>query len=154
VNVYNLKIRPYKPTDKAAVLKLFDMNTPQYFDETERAGLIHYLDNETEDYFVVEEEGEILGAGGINYERQTKTAVISWDIIKSTEHGKGIGRKLTQHRIQHINGKNSIEKIIVRTSQHTHKFFEKMGFMLLKVEKDYWADGFDLYEMEQENKNL
>ncbi|MGM0580709.1 MAG: GNAT family N-acetyltransferase [Bacteroidota bacterium] len=144
-----MKIRPYIASDKAAVLQLFDLNTPQYFDKTERAGLIHYLDNETEDYFVVEEQGEIVGAGGINYEPQAKTAAISWDIIKPNQHGKGIGRKLTQYRIQHINTKDEIELIVVRTSQHTNKFYEKMGFKLLKVEKDYWAEGFDLYEMER-----
>ncbi|WKK78204.2 hypothetical protein QYS49_14845 [Marivirga salinae] len=72
-----MKIRPYIASDKAAVLQLFDGNTPQYFDTTERAGLVHYLENETEDYFVVEEQGEIVGAGGINYEPQAKTAVIS-----------------------------------------------------------------------------
>lgn len=149
-----MKIRSYIPSDQAAVLQLFDSNTPQYFDETERAGLVHYLENETEDYFVMEEQGEIVGAGGINYEPQTKTAVISWDIIKPSEHGKGIGRKLTQHRIQHINTKADIEKIIVRTSQHTYEFYKKMGFKLLKVEKDYWAEGFDLYWMEQWNVNL
>lgn len=146
-----MKIRPYIASDKAAVLQLFDRNIPQYFDKTERAGLVHYLENETEDYFVVEEQGEIVGSGGINYEPQSQAAVISWDIIKPTEHGKGIGRKLTQHRIQHINTKPDIEKIIVRTSQHTYKFYEKMGFKLLKVEKDYWAKGFDLYWMEQSN---
>ncbi len=143
-----MKIRPYIPIDKAAVLQLFDLNTPQYFDIAERARLVHYLDHETEDYFVVEENNEIIGAGGITYEPQAKVAVISWDIIKPTEHGKGIGRKLTQHRIQHINTKDEIDLIIVRTSQHTYKFYEKMGFKLLKVEKDYWAKGFDLYEME------
>jgi N-acetylglutamate synthase-like GNAT family acetyltransferase len=63
----------------------------------------------------VEEEGKIVGAGGIKYKPQSKAAVISWDMIKPTEHGKGIGRKLTQHRIQHINTKPDIEKIIVRT---------------------------------------
>lgn len=150
----NLKIRPYISSDKAAVLQLFDWNTPQYFHETERAGLVHYLENETEDYFVVEDKGQIVGAGGINYEPQAKAAVISWDIIKPSQHGNGIGTKLTQHRIQHINTQPHIEKIIVRTSQHTYEFYEKMGFKLLKVEKEYWAEGFDLYWMEQWNVNL
>ncbi len=147
-----IEIRPYIPSDQAAVLELFDANTPLYFDKTERKGLIDYLENEREDYFVVEEDEKLMGAGGINYELQTKTAVISWDIIKPSEHGKGIGRKLTEHRIQHINTKQEIDKIVVRTSQHTYKFYEKMGFKLLKVEKDYWADGFDLYYMEQANE--
>ncbi|MBK6266348.1 GNAT family N-acetyltransferase [Marivirga sp. S37H4] len=147
-----MKIRPYIASDQSAVLQLFDLNTPQYFDAAEKAGLIDYLENHIEDYYVVEDEGEIIGAGGINYEPQAKTAVISWDIIHTNKHGKGIGRKLTQHRIEHINAKEDFELIVVRTSQHTYLFYEKMGFKLLKIKKDYWADGFDLYEMEQPNK--
>lgn len=149
-----MKIRAYIPSDQAVVLQLFDGNTPQYFDETERAGLVHYLDHETEDYFVVEEQDEIVGSGGINYELQAKAAIISWDIIKPNQQGKGIGRKLTQYRIQHIHTKADIEKIVVRTSQHTYKFYKKMGFKLLKIEQDYWAKGFDLYEMVQWNVKL
>ncbi len=72
-----MKIRRYIPSDQAAVLQLFDWNTPQYINETERAGLVHLLKSEIEDYFVVEIEGQIVGAGGINYEPQSKAAVIS-----------------------------------------------------------------------------
>ncbi|GAA5028362.1 hypothetical protein GCM10011506_14780 [Marivirga lumbricoides] len=147
-----LKIRPYIPSDKAAVLHLFDLNTPQFFDETEKAGLFSYLENEVEDYFVVEEKDKLIGAGGINYELQAKTAVISWDIIAPTHHGEGIGRKLMKHRIEFIRKKADIDKIVVRTSQHTYLFYEKMGFKLLEVKKDYWAEGFDLYYMEQPTK--
>ncbi len=147
-----MEIRTYKPSDQAAVLRLFDLNTPQYFDQAERAGLSYYLQNELEDYFVVEEEGEIIGTGGINYEPQAKTAVLSWDIVKPMQHGKGIGSSLTQYRIAYINRKDEIDRISVRTSQHTHRFYEKMGFKLLNVVKNYWADGFDLYDMVQPNK--
>ncbi len=145
-------IRPYIPSDKTAVLHLFDLNTPLYFDHSEKIGLIHYLENEVEEYFVVELEGEIVGAGGINYELQDRAAVISWDMIDPRQHGKGIGRKLTKHRIEHINTMNEIDTIVVRTSQHTFLFYEKMGFKLMKVKKDYWAEGFDLYYMEQSTK--
>ncbi|MHA7057839.1 hypothetical protein ACWGOQ_0011500 [Aquimarina sp. M1] len=34
---------------------------------------------------------------------------------------------------------------VVRTSQFASKFYEKMGFALVKIEKDFWVDGFDLY---------
>jgi ribosomal protein S18 acetylase RimI-like enzyme len=36
---------------------------------------------------------------------------------------------------------------MVRTSQHAWRFFEKMGFELQKTEKNFWAPGFDLYQM-------
>jgi ribosomal protein S18 acetylase RimI-like enzyme len=37
--------------------------------------------------------------------------------------------------------------IIVRTSQLAYKFYQKVGFELEKTEKDFWAKGFDLYQM-------
>ena len=41
-----------------------------------------------------------------------------------------------------------VEKFIVTTSQLTYKFFEKFGYTVNRVEKDYWGEGLDLYEME------
>ena len=46
-----------------------------------------------------------------------------------------------------------IEKIIVRTSQHTHLFYEKQGFVLRETIANYWSEGFDLYFMEYTNNN-
>ena len=60
-------IRAYQPTDLLGVLDLLKSNTPEYFDPSEEAALAHYLIHEVEAYFVVEQDGIILGAGGINY---------------------------------------------------------------------------------------
>ena len=147
-----MKIRPYISHDREAVLELLDLNTPKFFDKAEKKDLKKYLDKEVEDYFVVEENREIIGTGGINYFSKEKTARISWDIIKPNLQGKGIGRKLTEHRISHLNKNNEIDLIVVRTTQLVYKFYEKMGFKLMKVEKDFWADGFDLYQMELKKK--
>lgn len=143
-------IRNYTPSDKNQLLEILRLNTPQYFDPSEEAGFIDYLDNELEDYFVVEMEGVIAGCGGINYEDDYKKAIISWDIIHPNYQGKGIGKKLTQHRINKVKENSKTELIIVRTSQLTDKFYQKMGFELEKVVKDYWAKGFDLYQMKIE----
>lgn len=72
-----MNIRPYTPKDKDAVLKLLDENSPAYFDSSERPELVRYLDEELEDYFVVESQEGIIGAGGINYEPEKRTAIIS-----------------------------------------------------------------------------
>lgn len=140
-------IRPYVKNDKADVLALIGKNTPAFFDPSEAVDFEHYLDHQIEDYFVYEKDATILGAGGINYEPQNKVAVISWDMVDPSFHGHGIGRQLTQHRIDTIRKKVAYDKIIVRTSQLTHKFYEKMGFGLVRVVKDFWAKGYDLYEM-------
>jgi len=146
-----LNIRRYLPEDKELVLQLLDLNTPKFFDEAEREDFNHYLEEEIEDYFLVEDANEVLGVGGINYFLEERIARISWDIIKPNAQGKGIGGLLTKHRIRYLNQNNKIDTIVVRTTQLVFKFYEKMGFKLVEIKKDFWADGFDLYQMELDN---
>ncbi|WP_027127254.1 GNAT family N-acetyltransferase [Gelidibacter mesophilus] len=146
-------IRKYSNLDKPKIIELLRKNTPEYFDSSEEKDFENYLDNEVEDYFVCEINSEIIGAGGINYFTEQKLARISWDMIDPNSQGNGIGKKLTQYRISHINENPNIETIIVRTTQLVYKFYEKLGFKLERVEKDYWAKNFDLYLMKMLNKN-
>ncbi len=141
-------IRPYTPQDKPKLIELFRLNTPPYFSPEEEAWFSNYLDTEVEDYFVLEENGKILGCGGLNYEDDFTTAFLSWGIIHPDYHGQGLGTKLTKHRLGIMKTKPGLLKCIVRTSQHTNKFYEKMGFTLKEVKKDHWAPGLDLYYME------
>jgi ribosomal-protein-alanine N-acetyltransferase len=146
-------IRKYSNSDKPKIIELLRKNTPEYFDSSEEKDFENYLDNEVEDYFVYEIDSEIIGAGGINYFTEQKLARISWDMINPNSQGNGIGKKLTQYRINYLNENPKIELIIVRTTQLVYKFYEKMGFKLEKVEKDFWAENFDLYQMQMINKN-
>lgn len=141
-------IRKYTPADKEQLLQLIRLNTPAYFGPSEEEDFIYYLDNELEDYYVLEQDGGIVGCGGINYKPAEQTAVISWDMFHPGMQGRGLGRKLVQHRIEHVKADPSYTRMIVRTSQHTDKFYAKMGFQLKEVVNDYWAPGFDLYYME------
>ena len=141
-------IRAYSESDKPEVIKLLQLNTPEYFDPSEEIDFIDYLDNEIEDYFVVLRKSKIVGAGGINYFPDEYTSRISWDMIHPEYQGKGVGKELTQYRINLIKASSkNIKLIVVRTSQLTFKFYQKMGFRLDKIEKDFWAKDFDLYQM-------
>ena len=145
-------IRKYEPTDKEQLRTLIQANTPKDFHKDEEIEFMEYLDQGLEDYFVVVEDEMIIGCGGINYEPEIKQAVISWDMIHPEHHGKGVGRLLMEHRLEVINAKTEYEVIRVRTSQHAHGFYAKMGFKLFDQQKDYWALGFDLYDMKQVNR--
>jgi [ribosomal protein S18]-alanine N-acetyltransferase len=151
--INEMKIRAYTQSDKESVITLLKANTPDFFDPMEQKDLERYLDHEIEDYFVVEEYAAVIGAGGINYFPKEKTARISWDIIKPDLQGKGIGRELTQYRINLLVKNKEVELIVVRTSQLVYKFYERMGFKLTKVEKDFWAPNLDLYQMELKKLN-
>ncbi|WP_225312718.1 GNAT family N-acetyltransferase [Pseudotamlana haliotis] len=141
-------IRKYSKEDKQKVIKLLRQNTPKYFVPSEEID----FENEVEDYFVYEQHSEIIGAGGINYFPNDKIARISWDIIHPNHQGKGIGKALMQYRMNHLIEKPNIEFIVVRTTQLAFQFYEKTGFKLIRIEKDFWAKDFDLYEMKMPNK--
>lgn len=142
-----MTIKTYSNNHKEEVIELIKLNTPAYFDPSEEKEFINYLENEIEDYFVVENNSKIVGCGGINYFTEEKTARISWDIIHPDYQGKGIGEQLTEYRITLLKENKNVETIVVRTTQLVHKFYEKMDFVLDKIEKDYWANDFDLYQM-------
>lgn len=141
-------IREYSPSDKTAVINFLRLNTPKYFAPDEEQDFSEYLDKYREEYFVVETQGEVIGAGGINYVDGGKTARISWDVFHPKAQGNGWGTKLTDYRIERIKRNPSVEGICVRTSQMAYTFYEKCGFELKEIVPDYWAKGYDLYNME------
>lgn len=140
----------YNPTDKKELVQLLQLNIPTYFDTSEEEEFKDYLETKKEDYFVIKDKStnQIIGCGGINYffEEPIPLARISWDVIHPNFQGRGIGKKLLLYRINHIKDKG-IKLIVVRTSQLAYKFYQKAGFELEKVEKNFWAEGFDLYQM-------
>lgn len=148
-----VKIRGYNPSDKAEILSILELNIPQYFAESERNDLEIYLETGLELYYVLEFDDKIVGCGGINFDHSNSVAVISWDIIHPNYQGKSFGSQLLNYRLEQIKKLPSIQKIIVRTSQLTFQFYEKNGFKLNQIEKDYWAKGFDLYFMTYQNDN-
>ena len=143
-----MQIRPYSSSDKPALLELLRLNTPQYFAPEEEQDFIEYLDKWLEYYFVLEDDGKILGCAGINTADNGTTAVLSWDIIHPDSQGKGVGSRLTQYRLDLAKTMPVVEMIRVRTSQLVYPFYDKFGFELKNIAKDYWAPGLDMYFME------
>lgn len=142
-----IRIRKYHISDKPELMEILQMNIPQYFAETEIKDFDHYLDSAIEQYFVIEINDKIVGSGGINFEKTSKTGKLSWDIINPNFQGKGLGTDLLKHRIALLHSMPDVEKITVRTSQFAFQFYEKNGFVLEKTQKDFWAKGFDMYKM-------
>jgi [ribosomal protein S18]-alanine N-acetyltransferase len=145
----HLHIRTYTPADRGTILGLLRLNTPAYFAPEEEQDLVYYLANESEWYYVAELDGKPVGCGGINYTEDGKTGRISWDIVHPDHQGKGIGRRLTEFRIAKMLENEQVERLSVRTSQLVFPFYEKLGFELNEIVKDYWAPGFDLYHLER-----
>ena len=139
--------RPFDPGDKEDVLNILSLNIPKYFAEEEFHDLDYYLDHEIEFYFVACIDDKIVGSGGVNFEDNHHKAKISWDIIHPDHQGKRIGSQLLKYRIEWIKSTYKSKKISVRTSQFVYPFYEKHGFRTISIVPNYWAKGFDLYEM-------
>lgn len=141
-------IRNYEPKDHEKVLALLRLNIPRYFAPEEEKDLIHYLQNEAENYYVMELDGEIVGCGGFNFSDDGTVGKISWDFFHPEQQGKGFGTRLTLFRIQKLKKYPNVKTISVRTSQLAYKFYEKLGFETKETVKDYWAKEFDMVRME------
>ncbi|SIR49242.1 GNAT family N-acetyltransferase [Pontibacter lucknowensis] len=140
-------IRPYTSADQEALLQILRLNTPTYFAPEEEDDFVLYLHERLEDYYVIEQDGQVVGAGGINYFDGHTWARLSWDLIHPAFQGKGIGRELTLFRINKLKEMPGMQWLQVRTSQLVYPFYQKLGFELEKVEQDFWAKGIDLYQM-------
>ncbi|HLF63951.1 MAG TPA: GNAT family N-acetyltransferase [Saprospiraceae bacterium] len=141
-------IRKYQDSDKERVLELLRLNTPEYFSPTEEKDLISYLDNHSDNYYVVELDNSIFCCGGLNSSDDPEIVKISWDIVHPQSQRKGIGSVLLKFRIQKIKEMEGVRTISVRTSQLAYPFYARFGFETTEIVKDFWAEGFDLYRME------
>ena len=144
----SITIREYKSIDKSNVINLIKLNTPKYFAPEEENDFSNYLDNERELYYVLLFNEKIVGCGGINFAENKTIGKISWDILHPEYQGKSLGTRLLEYRIEKLESIKSVQKITVRTSQVAYQFYEKQGFELKEIKKDYWAKGFDMYKME------
>lgn len=143
-----INIRPYQDADSASLVTLLTYNVPVSFAQSEVKDFEHYLKTEATNYYVVQYDGHIIGAGGYNLLDEGREARISWDFFHPDYQGRGYGAQLLQHRLKAIKELPSVIRIVVRTSQMAHHFYAKNGFELKEVILDYWAKGYDLYLME------
>lgn len=141
-------IRSYLSNDRDSLMTIMRLNVPDYFAESEIADFEYYLTHEIDQYFVIELNGELIGGGGINIDQAGKKAKISWDLLHPEFQNQGFGRELLQYRLNLLNEMKDLERINVRTSQLVYPFYEKNGFVLKEIKKDFWAKGFDLYDMD------
>ncbi len=140
-------IRDYARHDKDSLLRIIVQHIPQFFHTRERSDFSNYLDQNVEDYFVVTSNNHILGGGGINYFSEFNSARISWDMIDANYPGQGIGRQLLMYRIERVRQFDWINTLFVRTSQFVYRFYAKHGFRTIRIEENFWAFGYHLYEM-------
>jgi len=144
----SLIIKKYELADKATLLSVFESNTPLYFHPNELILFSDYLELFRETYFTLREEESVIGGLGYVISADQFTADITWIFVRPEKQRSGYGKKAVNYLLTKLKSILSLKKIKVRTSQHGNLFFESFGFKRIHFEKDYWAAGLDLYEME------
>lgn len=139
-------IRRFASPDLPQVVEIFRSNIPKYFGPGEEQGLLDFLQDYAEDYYVVEIEGEVIGAGGIAL-NDDETVSLCWGMIRSDHLGTGLGKKLTEFRIEKSHEKFGNLPLVTSTSQHTQGFYEKFGFVLTEHTPDGFGPGLDICKM-------
>ncbi|MES2762018.1 MAG: GNAT family N-acetyltransferase [Bacteroidota bacterium] len=148
-------IKPYLPQYKKTLLEIFKSNMPLYFAQEELPLFDAFLDRDLErgPYYIIFNNDVIVGCGGIALNQPTKYTnephvIMTWGMVDNKHHKEGLGKLLLLHRIEQAKEIYPGIKIALGTTQHTFEFFEKYGFKTVCYEKDHWAKGLDLYQME------
>ena len=142
-------IRPYTSADKEELLRVFALNTPQFFDKKEVQDFEAYLQENASTYLTIEVDNRIVGGIGYYVNKNDKSGRITWIFFDPDYAGRGLGKQAVQYCLEELNNHNTVEKFVVTTSQHAYQFFEIFGFNTYRIEKNYWGEGLDLYEMEK-----
>ena len=141
-------LKTYNSNNKGAVIEIFRSNMPAYFDPSELAPFQKFLENIKGKYFVCELNDVVIGAGGY-CEEEKGEARICWLMIHNSKHGNGAGRYMMQAFYDKIVEQKTFDRITLKTTQHTDKFYKTLGYETTYFEKDHWLKGMHLYFMEK-----
>lgn len=127
-------------------MEVFDSNIPDFFDVSERDMLSTFLDGPHGSYYVVEQDGIVIGSGGFAKELQGQ-ARFTWGMVHRDHHGDGLGRLLAEHRLQEIEQSGEFTEAELFTTPKVASFFEKFGFEQRQIKRDGFAPGMDQVQM-------
>ena len=129
-------------------MKLFKSNVPIFFHTSEQILFQDYLLKEKTNYYLLfNSNNKLVASGGYEVEEKPNTIVLTWGMVDSSYHKNGYGRFLTEFRLNSIYNNFPKSDIILNTTQKTFQFYEKFGFKLVSIKKDYYGVGLDRYDM-------
>ncbi|WP_353721293.1 GNAT family N-acetyltransferase [Dyadobacter sp. 676] len=148
-----MSIRPYEPADYAGCIRAFESNQPAFFADHEKEEFETLLEEiaapggSTVYYYVVEHEGVIAACAGFCMQPDKASAGLVWGMVARDFHRQGIGKQLLTYRLNKIRELLPGVPVILDTTQLSYPFFEKSGFRVTRITRDYYAPGLDRYDM-------
>ncbi len=141
-----MKIRKFESSDRQACIELFKSNIPKFFLAEEMAGFEEFLSKFTqENYWVLENEDEILACGGIGI--RPPEGRLHFGMVANNWHKKGLGTKLLKFRLIKLIEIPQVTAISVDTSQHNPDFFRRFGFNEISFKENAYGPGLHRCDM-------
>lgn len=144
-----MNFRRFETADTEAVVAIFRSNIPKYFVESEESELREYLAGGVENYYVLEVDGDVAGAGGIALNADD-TVSLCWGMVRNDLIGTGLGKRLTEFRIERSREVFGDRPLVISTSQHTEGFYKKLGFVTVEHTPDGFGPGIDVCRMRRD----
>lgn len=148
--IKDLIARPYTFSDINDCLAIFDSNVPTFFAKKERTEFYEFLLGQSgfeSSYLVLVLNGAIISCGGLTIDANKRQASLSWGMVSSTMHRKGIGTYLFKARLEQARKLQNIDELVLSTSQHSAGFYERLGFRVTKIITNGFGPDLDRWEM-------
>ena len=142
-----MKIRPYSQLDRQTCLEILLSNVPEFFLPTDLDAYSAFLDTLPGPYFVLEEFGQTVAAGGWAMDADG-VADLTWAMVRRDLHRRALGRELLRFRLAAIGHETQATLVRVRTTQLVQAFFTHCGFRVVDVVLNGYGTGQDMVTME------
>ncbi|CAL2101801.1 Acetyltransferase [Tenacibaculum sp. 190130A14a] len=147
-----IEFRIYSGSHKEEIIRIFRSNCPKYFNINDEENLVYFLDNFTdENYLVALQEGKVIGCGG-HYTKENMHG-IAWVMFE--KHSLGANKILNisdlfyQEIENRIISEGKLFPILINTTQLMERLFNRYGFKTYEVIKDGFGKGLDEYKMKK-----
>lgn len=144
----DIRVRAYATVDRSRCLAIFDSNVPESFSPAERLAFERFLDELPGPYLLLEDTtGDLIACGGYAVVTSVPRADLCWGMVARDRQGSGYGRLLTELRLEGIRCYGDVSEVVMNTSQHTRRFYERLGFTTVSVTPDGFGPGLDRCDM-------
>jgi ribosomal-protein-alanine N-acetyltransferase len=158
-----VEILDYNGSHRQSCVDMFLSNTPSFFAPVEQPLFESWLDDlekgrQRKDAviynYVLFEDQLPVASGGFYVGALDHKARMAWGMVHRAHHRRGLGREFLNFRIRRIRQMFPYSLIALDTTQFSFGFYEKQGFVVTGITKDFYAPGMDRYDMEFRADNI
>lgn len=153
----SIEIKPFSLIYKEDCLSAFKSNVPEFFTEDELGQFDQFLDHFEQNFYpetgkkrtyfyVLIFNSQVIGCGGFGDKEGNHRISLAWGLVHRHFHRQNFGKLLLNFRLAEISKIFPGSVIYLDTTQFSAPFYEKQGFELKGISKDFYEKGMDKHE--------